>query len=313
MADEDSPGQERTTGDWLYFRILSFFALVVLTEYWLSYHVAISFGSVGALSQITGAITVGLGILNKVLRKAQQEDLSSKITCVASKALSPAFLLIFAAAAVFVALTVSSIRIVSEGGPPLDASIMPVDSQQETLLKTSRAAPLVVGTTPFGRTYRIKVEGYLAETFQVMPFSGLRIRPSKDLRVSPSILLRPPRGALGSLESGGSVVVSLEQDGRLTRVAGFQKTRSSFLIGRKVSIPASLVELWKLELAREQEPNRSETLLEWMRPTVLKPSVELAPGMKLVAQVKSRVGKTVAEAHFVLGSDALNDIPLEMR
>ncbi len=98
----------------------------------------------------------------------------------------------------------------------------------------------MVFTSPFGRVYRLKVEGYVGTTVKVYPFAGKQVVPEKDLRPSPSVLFRPPPGILSKsfeVKVGNKVALSLSKYGC-----------KAMLLGSEHKVPSSLLADWNLEL-----------------------------------------------------------------
>jgi hypothetical protein len=183
--------------------------------------------------------------------------------------------------------------------------------------QTTKADPVrfAVATSPLGRPYRLKIPGYIEQVFQVYPITGLTVIPERDLRVSPSVLFRPPTNALQELavKSGGKFVI-LEVQGNSLNPLAVSCRRSSFLLGREQEIPPTWASLWDLELKVSQvsavSSDDAATKLAWYRYTVLPPPHDLVPGDVIEARVISAGGSIVARARVTLGTDLLKDVPL---
>jgi hypothetical protein len=178
----------------------------------------------------------------------------------------------------------------------------------------SGLARFPVLTNPFGRPLRLTVDGFLEESITVFPVVGVRVTPDRDLRRSPSVLFRPPPIGVQTLASGGTFAVAWKRpDGSPQPLAAPQAgPHGAFLVGRAQAIPAASVGLWRLELeVFEVGPAvTSRMLLAWSRPHLVQPVAPLAPGMTLLAEVRTRVGAVVAQVEVTLGSDALTDVAL---
>ena len=183
--------------------------------------------------------------------------------------------------------------------------------------RSSKDEPLrfEVPTSPFGRPYRLKVPGYIEQIVEVHPLTGLTVLPDRDLRVSPSVLFRPPPSALQelSLGSGGKFQI-LELAGKTSRPLVVSCQKSSFLLGREQEIPSGWPELWKLELdvsgVTAVSSMTSAALLGWHHYTPLRPPRDLTPDMVLEARVISGGNAIIARARVRLRKDPLIDVPL---
>ena len=174
----------------------------------------------------------------------------------------------------------------------------------------------LVTTSPFGTPYRVEAKGYLPKTLDVFPLWGVTVDPERDLRAAPSVLFRPDSDALGALDDGGYIVITLLRDGKQQLIACGAKTRSSFLIGRMEFLSATLVQAfrddWTLELkgGSEDETHTAQTLLQWRYPRRLPlfGIPDLQPQMRLEAEVYSRTGTPVARAKTTVSEEALTDV-----
>src|SRR2546428_14132004 len=87
-----------------------------------------------------------------------------------------------------------------------------VDGRRQRRAQLSVPEPLglFVPTSPFGRSFRLRVDAYVEHVLTVYPIVGGRVTPERDLRGSPSVLLRPPVYALRYLDTG-SITVAWRQ------------------------------------------------------------------------------------------------------
>lgn len=183
--------------------------------------------------------------------------------------------------------------------------------------RTSKDEParFEVSTSPLGRAYRLKVPGYIEQIVEVQPLTGLLVIPQRDLRVSPSVLFRPPPSALQELSpgSGGKFQV-LEVSGKTLQPLAVSCQRSSVLLGREQQIPAGWPELWKLELdvsgVTSFQSMTASTLLSWHHYTALQPPRDLTPETVLEARVISGGNAIIARARVRLRTEPLIDVPL---
>jgi len=172
-----------------------------------------------------------------------------------------------------------------------------------------------VSTSPFGRPYRLKVPGYIQQIVEVHPLTGLLVVPERDLRVSPSVLFRPPPSALQELSpaSGGKFQI-LELSGKTLQPLAVSCQKSSFLFGREQEVPAGWPDLWKLELevsgVTAVQSMTASTLLGWHHYTPLQPPRDLTPETVLEARVISGGNAIMARARVRLRTEPLVDVPL---
>ncbi len=172
-----------------------------------------------------------------------------------------------------------------------------------------------VSTSPFGRPYRLKVPGYIQQIVEVHPLTGLLVVPQRDLRVSPSVLFRPPPSALQELSpaSGGKFQI-LELSGKTLQPLAVSCQKSSFLFGREQEVPAGWPDLWKLELevsgVTAVQSMTASTLLGWHHYTPLHPPRDLTPETVLEARVISGGNAIMARARVRLRTEPLVDVPL---
>lgn len=172
-----------------------------------------------------------------------------------------------------------------------------------------------VPTSPFGRAYWLKVPGYIQQIVEVHPLTGLLVIPERDLRVSPSVLFRPPPSALQELTPGsGGKFQILELSGKTLQPVAVSCQKSSFLLGREQEIPPGWPELWKLELdvsgVTSVQSMAASTLLGWHHYTPLQPPRDLTPEMVLEARVISSGNAIIARARVRLRTEPLIDVPL---
>jgi len=174
----------------------------------------------------------------------------------------------------------------------------------------------VVSTSPFGRPYRLRVTGFREQTLQVYPFSGVTISPERDLKISPSVLFRPPKSALVELDpkAGGVFLVQMGDGAKRATIAVDACHPTSFLVGQEQAVPPEWPEMWKLETESlgftDVDKDSASTRLQWKRFTLLAPKEELQPNMVLEARVITRAGVTIARARTTLREDNLADVSM---
>lgn len=125
------------------------------------------------------------------------------------------------------------------------------------------------------------------------------------------MLFRPSLTALAQLADGGQVRVWTVSGTDTVLLGRAQVGPSAFLVGTPFSIPAALVDDWKLELAGiSEERVRARVLLAWKRFQPLLERSSFGPGTRLRAVVYTRANVPVAKANVVVGWDRLIDAPL---
>lgn len=303
-------------------RLIVLAVAVALGQLWVKRH--LGWGSETPwIAAVLFVLTYADKALDKVLSKDRKAALEEQFRKVAEPVLVGRFPMLMCGVAVLLALLYSSITMIPDNDGPasggklstrlatVDGAVL--DEQQLQPKKSTRFVPL--RTSPFGRPYRLTVDGYLPETVNVYPVIGLNVTPDRDLRRSPSVLFRPSLDGVQTLASEGTFTLVWRQTGgspSVPLVPPQSGQRGSFLVGRDQPIPATASASWRLELtsAAVQDPILSRMIQAWSRYKHVVPTTQLAPGMALVAEIKSRTEKTVERAEVVLGTDALIDVPL---
>ncbi len=291
-----------------------FVALLVVADLWGSHHLGVGIRDPGPLAAGIAAVTAALGWLDKVSGGSAKATVTRAAQRLIRAALATPVLVACWMLALIAGFTYSSVIVIpssSEGS--FRAALTPLDRPAETEERVLREGEsflrFFVTTGPFGRPFRVKVPGYVSEVVQVPPLSGTTLRPYRQFRPSPSVLLRPPPAALGHLEDGHIDVWILQGDKRASigRVRG---KGSSFLIGTASPALGDLQERWRLELLAQglQGQALASVLLAWSHPTILNPEFELEPGMRLGAEVTTQGGVIVARAEHTLGAEELADV-----
>lgn len=326
---ETPPGRERRarpapgSGDRptpLFARALALVLLVLGANLWASYHLGIGLDNPGWIAGLVAVVSGAVALVEKLFGESIGDEAQSRMQSLTRSALSPAVIVILYLAALIVMLTTSSVMVIAESpGEGSRVTVAPLDEPDATrdgsVGSEGDLARFFVLSSPFGRPFRVTASGYVPATFDVYPFVGRKVRLGTDLPVSPSVLFRPPVLALRSLGGGGSFKVwdAANPDEPIAAIAG---TRSSFLLGRRYSLPAEWIGDWELELARDlgdepaMRPMVAETLLEWKRPTMLESEASVGPGSTLIAEVWTRADKVAARAEVTLGTERLIDVPM---
>jgi hypothetical protein len=295
-------------------RMIAFLAFLVTVELWLTHHLDLGRGTPWVA--MVFAVTSGLGW---VLDKGQMEGLTAWIRGRLHRWLGLKAVVLLWAVALAPLLLLSSVALIPDPGMP-DSSVRvaSVDRQPQCAKRVAGVAPVrcLVPTSPFGRTFRVAVDGYVEQAVTVYPGAGARLSPDRDLRRSPAVLLRPPVYALRYLDGGGYLTVRAASGGGagpLVERAGGH--RGAFLIGRNQAIPGGSARAWKLDLEGDgHAPNVvAQTLRDWSRPRFVALEQPLAPGMTVVAEIRTgsaggRPDRVVARTEVALGSESFIDV-----
>lgn len=301
------------------FRIVLFLMLFVCVNLWTIHHFGISYGSLGWFNGVAIVLGGGLALVDKLFTESETRFLQKWLRKFARLLVSSKTLLFLYLVSIVVALTYSSAWIIREQeGEVLNVRLTPLnspvsDGKDGTMNSGDQMLRFGVLTTVFGRSYRLEVEGFLPEIIEVYPLTGTKIYVRKDLRLHPAILLRPSIPALGSLASGGWLVLADCSDGESREILRAKGERTSYLIGRDQPIPERLIGNWRMELRAVGLTDgevMARTLMAWYRPTRLPLRSELHLGRVYCATILTRVGKIVAEAEFTLTDERLIDSPM---
>jgi hypothetical protein len=308
-------------------RTLAFIIWLVILDLWLEHTWGVGVKNPGWLASLAGSLTAILGLLEKHVDEQELKFVKIPLPRPSFFLLAIGYLvlaiLIFTYAAVVIVGDASQESLTVTLSNPWTGEKQSCQGDERTEQDNQRKcrtgglslSPLrfVVHTSPFGRVYRLKVDGYLARYVEVYPFAGVEINPQRDLSISPSILLRPPVNALRELADGGLLVVRyLAPTGEQMIACDDSGNSSAFLLGREQPIPDLLLASWKLETQAEKlSPSaEAEALLKWRRAKVLTPKVELAPEMKIQAQVVTRGRAVISQVVLALGDEKLTDVAM---
>lgn len=314
--------------DWLN-RVLALIPLIALALLWSNHHLGTAAGYPGVFAALAAALPVVLGLFDRLLDKASQESFATRWRGAVARWLSWRVIVIGYLSAALVALAWSSLVVLGDDagatGPAtvrLTALDAPAEVVTRTLLPRGEPARFVVTSSPFGRVFRLEVDGYVPQTVEVYPVPGRRISPARDLRRSPTVLLRLSQLALGSFQdqAGGELVITRVVAGDPAGtpagevIARTKQQHAAFLLGRAQRVPAGFAAAWRTELLARgvrDEILAAKHLVSWKEPAVLAPAVVLEPGMPLRAQLFNAAGNVVASSDFILGSDELQDQSVE--
>lgn len=304
-------------------RVIVLALVVALGQLWLNHHLGWG-GDTPWIAGILFVATFADKFLAKVISKEEKEKLDTQLKQTLEPVLSGTLPMLLSAVAVIVALGFSSMIIIpgndlASSGKSVKARLLTLDRTPVDVrdLGTEKAGARFrwLRTSPFGRPYRLAVDGYLEEVVAVYPIVGLKVIPDRDLRRSPTVLFRLQADAITSFASGGTFSVTWRiGTGPVKVLVPPQRgNEGSILVGRGQANSAVAVNTWRLELVSGgvEEPTLSKMILGWSRPRVVEPAIPPAPGMTLVAEIRSRTGKVVARSDEIeLGTEAFVDVSL---
>ena len=314
MSAEDASVSAATLGDrsgYFTLRAVLFLLWLVGANYWLSRHFGVGWDD----PRITiglAALGLGFGMFEVAGWDLKKWGINRLVRWLIQ---IPVLVVLYAALAIAASVWSSVILLNDPSGDSLRATLTPADragaaSRQEDNA-SNRKEPvrfLAVATTPLGRPYRLDVKGYLSQTFQVSPIFGVTLSP-RDLRVSPSVLFRPPPGAKVAM---AGFKIWLEEDPKKVLAEGKKAEPTSILLGSEQPIPPALLESWRLEAMAQGYPDKvlAQVLTFWKTPTIRAPSAPLEPGSRIVAMVYNATDEPLATAHWRLTDERLQDVPM---
>lgn len=188
------------------------------------------------------------------------------------------------------------------------------EKRSKNLIGPNGIVRFIKFTYPFGRPYFLEAKGYLRHSFDLYPWIGKKIRVTKDLSISPSILIRVP-AELQALLAKGKIEVTFNNE---VIAEEFTNARQgSILVGPYKDIPNSFVDRWKTELivVEEDSPKAAAiSLLAWLHPIKTPSKVTIFPGMTLEAKYLTlEEQKITAWAKFQVSPVKIQDILLETK
>lgn len=309
-------GKEKRSENLLH-SALAFLVLLIATNLWLNHLFDFGVESPGLLAGMASAAMGAMAILNKFLDKDEQKVVHSYLRSVFRFVLSFPFLAVCYLVFVIAALSFSTVRVTfNQASSGVKATLTPVDDGTKKYMGKETAKGMLrftVPAKPLGRAFHLQVDGYMPETLTVYALSGLSIHADKDLRAKPVVLLRPTILGLRELEDGGRIVIALAEK---TSSSGSdlvcEEYRGSFLLGEHKWIPAERFERWRLDLQMMDpgQTTHAKTLLEWSRPKILKPAWNLQPGVRLVAQIETKLEDVTERMEFTVGDEPFIDVLL---
>jgi hypothetical protein len=302
-------------------RAIMFLLWLVAANDWVNRHLGIGWDG-PVLTLALAALGTGFGLIEMAYGvKLKEKWLGRMVQIIMQFPLLVALYVALGA----VASVLSSVTLLND--PPdtvFDATLQQADhADAKVLSQDNRSNPknpvrfLHVWIRPFGRPYRLDVKGYLPVTFQIYPLAGVTLSPRRDLRVNPSVLFRPPLGALGPMAGGvrAHVWSETKSGGQGILLADATVKKESILLGAEQPVPAGLLEGWRLE-ALAQGITSAQPLFQllqcWKQPKILTPKSPLEPDSILVAVVCNATSQPLAEAQVRLTEDRFQDVPMHL-
>jgi hypothetical protein len=284
--------------------------LGVMAEMWAQAHLGIGLDNPGWLAPLAGAAAAVIPQVRKLLRSRERGALARSTARLFRWILRPVPIAVAYLVFAICALTRSSLSVIGAPGEVLAVSVAPADGGKPRPSKT-KANPVEfhgLATSPFGRTYRVEVDGYIPAVVKLAPLTGRQLQLGRDFVVSPSILIRPSRMLLGHMADSARLVLYRVRGGQRDSIAG-SRDAAAMLVGREQ--PISFRPEWTWELAEENAARRDSTMLQWVRPTTVSKAGALNPGTRLTAVVLSRHGGApLVEQTFTVRNERLMDVPL---
>lgn len=313
----DPPTSAKPPSDWP-IRVLALIPLAGILFLWSDYHLGIGTSQPVAVAGIAAALPFAIGILPYLLDKADDEALRTRLRATIAQRLTWRAIVIAYLLFGAVMLTWTSVLVLAEDGSRLGrVTLKALDGGSATLhvetpTDKDKPARFILPITPFGRPYRLEVEGFVPKTIEAWPILGVRVRPGIDLRRSPSVLLRLSEIAMGSWKDEGGAdlrVVSVGMRGEEALIASTRTPANAFFLGRAQPVPADWATTWKTELQSRAVNDQlaARQILEWRQSVVLPLSTGVEPGQSLRVTLTNAQRHVFASSEFFVGKDELQD------
>ena len=295
-------------------RLLWLAVLIVLASGWLTRHLGIwgeLLGWASAMSGIVVALLVWLTPAERQIAIGNQAKWRHRII---GFVLGDRMLVSLSVIVLFTIAFVSSITVVMEGETrDRNYVLAAVDSTakwepQNAEHDASRRS--YEFTTPFGRRFSTKMDGYQKHSFELLPWMGATIVPHDDLQPTPSILLRVPHEKRPILDVATMVI----QVGSGCRETVELNGKGSILLGPPERSVQSRRAEWRSELTvfNLDATSKEKQLIAWRRPVTpdWAHRMELA-GLRVSATLRDADNNVVAELEFFATTEVLQDRILE--
>jgi hypothetical protein len=307
--------------DWP-LRAIALVPLVALALLWSNHHLGVGAGHPEAMGLVAAALPVALGVVGKLLDKAEQDSLSAKLRNLVALNVTWFVVLILYLSMGAIALTWSSVLVVPDEGKGVGRvtlrAVESASAQVRTVEGRERGEParFVVASRPFGRSFSLHVDGFVPQVVDVYPIFGVRVRPNRDLRRTPSVLLRLSALAVGAWKDSGGAelrVLAVDANGAEQLITSTNEPAWAILLGRGQAIPTTLSADWRSELVVKgvTEPEQERHMREWRRPRQLPLQQTLDMDKKLRVQLVNARKVVVAQVEFFIGREELQDQAVE--
>lgn len=296
--------------DWFCVNFAWMIIIGVLTLFWIGRFTDYLETVIGLLG--LGGIFAWAAFLFNVLSESRKKELQSSFEGFVKHKRTSLALVVCTAVLVLIGWNTGCIT-ADSGRDTLDRHI---EIRRQGSTKPSRAGnlsqnierkfPVLTGFR--GRTYEIDVEGLPVIEELVRPFSRVRLKVPGDFRRRSVVLVRPGGGLSAYSSDPGSdhqLVVRLDDDP--PREMPFHGHTVWIGSGKKLDIPTSLKEKWRIEIAADNNADES-TLVRWLQPAVFDEIRQLEAGKIIEISVKA-TGRENPFAH----ADPVKVLPCEGR
>jgi hypothetical protein len=316
------PELRKASDDWP-IRVLALVPLVGIALLWSNHHLGVGAGQPALVASLTAVVPLGLGLLTKLLDKDESASLEKGIRAWIARHLTWRLLIVAYLVLAIVVLTWTSVVVIAEDGGKLGRVVLhdldDPGSSPKVISPEAKGDParFVRPSHPLGRPVKLELEGFVPLVTEVYPITGLRVRPSIDLKRSPSVLLRFSRPAIGSWKDVGGVklrIVVLDAKGDEELIATVKEPAGALLLGRGQTVPTAWSSNWQIELAAKGVTDPvlvARDLQTWKQPKVLPLTKQLEPGMHLRVTLTNDEKHVFAASDFFLGKDELQDQRVE--
>jgi hypothetical protein len=280
-------------------RVVALIAVLSIGALWLQHHLGFELGQLGAVA-LAGAVWGGIGELATVfgddagIGKAVDRVFKTPTRGLLLFLARPRPFAILTGLLVLAMATLSSVTIRSDApGEETSVSLATVDeggtprrSKLTADEPVARFRPVL--TSPFGRLYRVRADGYLPAQINVFPLVGRQVLLGRDLVMSPSVLFRPFAEGIVALRDGAVFSVKRIRARKEELIAVDSGNDAAFLLGRPKPVSDAMMILWNLEVTASPAPDhiKAQMLLLWRSPRQLTLHTELAPRDCLVAEIR---------------------------
>jgi len=293
---------------------LLFLAIAVfLINIWANHHLNIN-GKSLVLINIIPAI---YGILTFLMSFGSDDEVKSlrrKMRPVLFFFLKPGVLTIIYLVFFSCGSTISSVTILADGmDEHIEISIIPegLENPKQSRIINSPydIAKMVLFTSPFGKSFYVNADGFIRESFELYPWIGKRIRLTKDLRPTPTLLFRLPGPSIRRYD-GGKFKILTKDDTISSRKINSQQS-SSIMLGKYRRIGQEYKDDWNVSLLIDEveNPKRASILRAWGNPIVLD-SINLYPGESVQVLFFNNSNLLKSSADIVVLDDAFQDVLL---